>query len=159
MKFHRPVYYCHYDDVIMGAMASQITSLEFVYSTVYSGTDQRKHQSSASLAFVGGIHREPGTGDFPTQMASNAENVSSQWHHHVSTDYLAHSKGMHQRFALVASLAFVRGIQRWPVDSPHRGPVTRKMFLIDDVVMHSYRYVTKDHQLTHCRRRDKMDAI
>ena len=47
----------HYDDVIMGAMASQITSLAIVYSTVYSGTDQRKHQSSASLVFVRGIHR------------------------------------------------------------------------------------------------------
>ena len=45
----------HYCDVIMGAMASQITSLMIVYSTVYSGADQRKHQSSASLAFVQGI--------------------------------------------------------------------------------------------------------
>ena len=49
----------HYDDVRMGAMASQITSLMIVYSTVYSGADQSKHQSSASLAFVWGIHREP----------------------------------------------------------------------------------------------------
>ena len=49
----------HYDDVIMGVMASQITSLTIVYSTVYSGTDQRKHQSSASLAFVWRIHRGP----------------------------------------------------------------------------------------------------
>ena len=46
----------HYDDVIMGAMAFQITSLTNVYSTVYYGADQRKHQSSASLAFVRGIH-------------------------------------------------------------------------------------------------------
>ena len=45
-----------YDDVIMGAMASQITSLTVVYSTAYSGADQRKHQSSASLAFVRGNH-------------------------------------------------------------------------------------------------------
>ena len=51
------VWEMHYDDVIMSAMASQITSLAFVYSAVYSGTDQRKHQSSASLAFVWGIHR------------------------------------------------------------------------------------------------------
>ena len=43
----------------MGAMASQITSLMIVYSTVYSDADQRKHQSSASLAFVRGIHRGP----------------------------------------------------------------------------------------------------
>ena len=49
----------HYDDVIMGAMASQITSLTIVYSTVYSDADQRKHQSSASLAFVRRIHRGP----------------------------------------------------------------------------------------------------
>ena len=49
----------HYRDVIMGAMASQITSLAIVYATVYSGTDQRKQQSSASLAFVRGIHRGP----------------------------------------------------------------------------------------------------
>ena len=47
----------HYCDVIMGAMASQITSPTIVYSTVYSGADQRKHQSCASLAFVRGIHR------------------------------------------------------------------------------------------------------
>ena len=49
----------HYNDVIMGAMASQITSLTIVYSTIYSDVHQRKHQSSASLAFVRGIHRWP----------------------------------------------------------------------------------------------------
>ena len=49
----------HYCDVIMGAMASPITSLTIVYSTIYSGADQRKHQSSASLAFVRRIHRSP----------------------------------------------------------------------------------------------------
>ena len=70
----------HYDDVIMGAIASQITSLTIVYSTVYSGADQSKHQSSASLAFVWGIHRGP-------------------------------------------------------VNSPHKWPVTRKMFPFDDVIM------------------------
>ena len=37
-----------------------------------------------------------------------------------------------------ASLAFVRGIHRWPVDSPHKGPVTRKMFPFDDVIMIIY---------------------
>ena len=51
----------------MSAVASQITSLVIVKSTVYSGTDQRKHQSSASLAFV--------TGEFPAQRASNAEKM------------------------------------------------------------------------------------
>ena len=75
--------YCqlkHYDDAIMGEIASQITSLDIVYSTVYSGADQSKHQSSASLAFVWGIHRGP-------------------------------------------------------VNSPHKWPVTRKMFPFDDVIM------------------------
>ena len=69
-----------YSDVTMGAMASQITSLTIVYSTVYLGAGQRKHQSSASLAFV-------------------------------------------------------RRIPRWPVNSPHKWPVTRKMFPFDDVIM------------------------
>ena len=71
---------CHYNGVIMGAMASQITSLTIVYSIVYSGADQIKHQSSASLDFVWGIHRSP-------------------------------------------------------VNSPHKGPATGKMFSFDDVVM------------------------
>ena len=65
----------HYDDVIMGTMASQITSLNIVYLTVYSDADQRKHQSSASLAFV--------SGEFPAQMASDAEKnshlMTSSW--------------------------------------------------------------------------------
>ena len=64
----------------MGAIASQITSLAIIYSTVYSSADPRKHQSSASLAFVRGIHRRP-------------------------------------------------------VNSPHKWPVTRKMTPFDDVIM------------------------
>ena len=43
----------------MDAMASQITDLTIVYSTVNSGAEHRKHQSSTSLAFVRGIHRWP----------------------------------------------------------------------------------------------------
>ena len=49
----------HYNNVIMTTIASQITSLAVVYSTVYSDADQRKHQSFASLALVWGIHRGP----------------------------------------------------------------------------------------------------
>ena len=60
----------------MGAIASQITSLTIVYSTAYSGADQRKHQSSVSLAFVRGIHRSP----------VSPHNVSIWWRHHVSRD-------------------------------------------------------------------------
>ena len=65
---------------MMGSIASQITGLTIVYLSVYSGADQRKHQSSVSLAFV-------------------------------------------------------RGIRRRLVNSPHQGPVTRKMFPFDDVIM------------------------
>ena len=67
---------CHYNDVIMTPMASQITSPTVVYSIVYSDADQRKHQSSASLALFG-------AGEFPELMASNAENVFIWWRHHV----------------------------------------------------------------------------
>ena len=64
----------------MSTMTSQITSLTIIYSTVYSGADQRKHHSSASLAFV-------------------------------------------------------KGIYQWPVNSPHKGPVTQTMFPFDDVII------------------------
>ena len=69
----------------MGAIASQIASVTIVYSTVYSDADQRKHQSSTSL------HGLLGTGEFPAQMASNAENVSIWWRHHgVSAGGVSH---------------------------------------------------------------------
>ena len=70
----------HYSDVVMGTIASQITSLTIVFSTVYSYANQRKHHSCASLAFVWGIHQGP-------------------------------------------------------VNSPHKWPVTWKMFPFDDVIM------------------------
>ena len=68
----------------MTTMASQITSLTVVYPTVYSDADQRKHQSSASLAFVWGIHRDRW---IPRTKASYAENVSIWWRHHVIDIY------------------------------------------------------------------------
>ena len=70
----------HYSDVIKSAMTSQITDVSIACSTVGSGADQRKHQSSESLAFVWGNHR-------------------------------------------------------WPINSPHKRPVTRKRFPFDDVIM------------------------
>ena len=78
----------HYSDVIMSTMASQIIGV-WIW-TVYSGADQRNHQSSA-------------------------------W------------------------LAFVREIHRWPVDSPHKGPVTRKVFPFDDVII-SWTFPTTNHR-------------
>ena len=65
-------------DVIMGALASQTTGVSMGCSTVCSGADQRKHQSSASLAFVRGIYRW-----LLTQRASDMENVSIRWRHHA----------------------------------------------------------------------------
>ena len=74
------IFGCHYRDVKMSTMASQITGVSIVCSTVCSDADRRKHQSSASLAFMRRIHR-------------------------------------------------------WSVNSPHKRPVTRKMFPFDDVIM------------------------
>ena len=62
----------------MGTIASQITSLTIVYSNVYSGADQRKFRVTG--LFEG---NSPGTGEFPAQMASNAENDAISWRHHV----------------------------------------------------------------------------
>ena len=67
----------------MGTMASQITSLTIGYSTVHSGADQRKYQSSASLAFYAG--NSPGTDEFPAQMVSNEGTVSIWWRYHELT--------------------------------------------------------------------------
>ena len=71
----------HYNDVIMSTMTSHITSLTIVYSTVYSGTDQRKHQSSASLTFVQWIHRWPVNSPHKWPVMQNL--VSIWWRHHV----------------------------------------------------------------------------
>ena len=77
-KWHANIILLHHSDVIMSAMAFQITGVFIVCSTVCSGVDQRKYQSPASLAFIGGIHRWPV--DSPHK--NNAENVSIWWHHH-----------------------------------------------------------------------------
>ena len=73
-------FYDHYGDVIMGAMASQITSLTIVYSTLYSGADQRKHQSSASLAFVRGIHRSPVNSPHKRPVTNRMDVPSNFWY-------------------------------------------------------------------------------
>ena len=94
MRCHRALS-VHYCDVIMSAIVSQITCVSIVYSNVYSDANQRKHQSSASLAFVRGIH----------------------W---------------------------------WPVNYPHKWPVTWKMFPFDDVIMilSDYRKRIRNNSLT-----------
>ena len=65
----------------MNLMASQITSLTIVYSTVYSGADQRKKSKLSVTGLCAG--NSPGTGEFSAQMASNAKNVSIWWRHHA----------------------------------------------------------------------------
>ena len=69
----------HYSDVIIGAIASQITSLTIVYSTVYSDADQRKHQSSGSLAF----HREPENSPYKWPVTRKYFHLmTSSWYGH-----------------------------------------------------------------------------
>ena len=72
--------FAHYSDVIINTMASQITNVSIICSIVCSGADQRKHQSSALLALCEG-NPPPVTTGFPSQRASNAENVSAWWRH------------------------------------------------------------------------------
>ena len=76
----------HYSDVIMGTVASQITSLARVYLTVHSGEDQRK------LLLVTGLcaDNSPVTSEFASQIASNAENVSIWWRHHEIPSRIHH---------------------------------------------------------------------
>ena len=93
----------HYNDVIMSAIVSQINSVSIVCSTVGSGADQRKPRSSASLAFVWGIH----------------------W---------------------------------WPVNSPHKGPVTRKIFPFDDVIIFSPAPTTTTAPFVCAEEERKLDA-
>ena len=69
----------HYSDVIMGAMASQITSLTIVYSTVYSGGDKKQTKLRSAGLWAG---NSPVIGEFHTQMTSNAKNVSIWWRHY-----------------------------------------------------------------------------
>ena len=81
----------------MCTMTSQINSLTIVYSTVYSGVDKKNIKAPRHWPFVRRIHRppvkaprywplcgefSPVAGEFPAQMASNAENVSIWWRHH-----------------------------------------------------------------------------
>ena len=70
----------HYNDVIMSAIASPITSLTIVYSTVYS---MRKSKKTSKLRVTGlCAGNSPVTGEFPAQRASNVQNVSIWWRHH-----------------------------------------------------------------------------
>ena len=75
----RARFFAHYNDVIMTTVASQITSLTVVYSTVYSDADQRNIKAPRHCPLCGEF---TGTGEFPAQRASYAENASIWWRHH-----------------------------------------------------------------------------
>ena len=79
MHLSEPILAKHYIGVIMATMASQITSFAVVYSIVYSGADQRKHQTPRHWPLCGEF---TGIGEFPAQRASNVENISIWWRHH-----------------------------------------------------------------------------
>ena len=76
----------HYNDVIMNAMASQITSLTIVYSAVYSRCRSKKTPKLRVTGLCTG--NSPVPGEFPVQRASNTENVSIWWRHHVTLVHL-----------------------------------------------------------------------
>ena len=82
--YHQPFWVLHYSDVIMGSMASQLTSLTVVNSTVYSVEIIQWRSKKTSTLRVTGlcVGNSPITGEFPAQMASTAENVSIWWRHH-----------------------------------------------------------------------------
>ena len=96
-----PIKFIHYSDAIINVKVSQMTGVSIVFSTVYLGTYQRKHHSSASLAFVRVIH----------------------W---------------------------------WPVDSPHKGSLKRKVFPFDYAIMQLMMTLTANRVndmflIFHCR--------
>ena len=71
----------HYTDAIIGTMASQITSLT---NCLFNRLFRRRAKKTSNLRVTGFCaENSPGTGEFPAQMASNAENVSIWWRHHV----------------------------------------------------------------------------
>ena len=76
----------HYCDVIMGAVASQITNLAIVYSSV---SFSHRAKKTSKLRVTGlCVGNSPVTGEFHAQMASNAENVSLWWRHHETLQFL-----------------------------------------------------------------------
>ena len=135
----------------MGAITSQITSLTIVYSTVYSDTNQRKHQSKLRVTGLC-AGNSPGTGEFPAQRASYAENVSIWWRHHASLQQLPGALGYPfpivtsqwapWRLKSPASRLLAQGGHK-RIKAPRHlhllaestGPVTWKMFPFDDVIM------------------------
>ena len=73
----------HQFDVILSMMATQITSLKIVCSTVYSSTDNKNTKLRVTCLYEG---NSPVTGEFPAQRAINADNVSIRWRHHAPAD-------------------------------------------------------------------------
>ena len=160
----------HYSDAIMVTMASQITSLTIVCSFVYSGDNQRKHQGSASLAFVWGIHRWPvnskhkGPGLGVTKPISSDPLISPIFQHCQNTGYLLNiififdrccrtsaavtpvkyecdANNLTGTFA-ISKILLTEKLTNGALVTPT--PVMRKMFPFDDVIMivdqHQFQY-------------------
>ena len=140
----------HHSAVIMNAVASQITGVSIVCSTVCSATYQRKHQSSAPIRRQATIWSNVGMLYYGYMRLSASMSKwpiwhTLQWHHNKGHDVSNHRhfdgllkplfRCTSKKNQSSASLAFVRGFQRWPMDSPHKGPVTRKIFPFDDFIM------------------------
>ena len=109
----------HYIDVIMTTMASQITSLTVVYSTVYSDADKKKHQSPSSLAFVRGIHRDRWIPRTKGQLRGKCFNLMT------SSCCSAKTK---PNIKVPHCLPCAKGIHRSPLSSHHKGSVIWKGF-------------------------------
>ena len=176
--------------IIMSAMASEITCVSILYSSVCSGADKRKHQISASLVIVRGIHRWPVNcppkgsvkrKTFPfDDVIMNVREFCSQvfnwpkvsmglcnglkvnWRQaitwsidgpvccriyassalygltlfNLTIDYSIVYSGADQRkHQSSASLAFLQGLHRGPVNSPHKWPISRIFFPFDDGII------------------------
>ena len=174
MGFARLFYHLHYSDVITSAMASQITGDLIVYSIVCSGTDQRKHPSSTSLAFVRGIHRWPVNS--PHKGSSNAENVFIWWRHHgqKAVRALHANKPTCRRYSFYGTLLFERTI---PILNKLNKRLSCRWFemqsrsldiiLVERVCQCNVIYPQYMYDITHCRTQtslthlplDKMAAI
>ena len=137
----------------MTMLASQITSLTVVYSIVYSGVNQRKHQSSASLAIVREIRRGPV--NFPHKWPVTRKMFPFDDVIMITMDVIAslitsitivyatvYSDIDQRKHQSSASLAFVWGIHRGPVNSPHMASNAKNVSIWwrhhDLVVPHSF---------------------
>ena len=115
MSIRRKKWWCHYSDIIMSTMASQITAISIVSSDVFSGADQRKHQCSLSLVFVMGIqHKQvdsPHNGPVMQKMFPFYDiTMAMGLHYHVHTWVLSHLPWNNYYLILSYLIVITRGV-------------------------------------------------